>query len=122
MTSFKSLSAFDYAMIAMEVMTGINTVNMNKVHAERDLLERDQEAFQKYHDQTEAEMAGRQSFMVIEPLVSSEYLNGYLRSKNNVGKIGAEKFYALNDAYHDVPYIGLTPNYDQKVSLGWQFE
>jgi len=123
MTSFKALTAFDFAMIAMDVMTGINTIAMNKVNTNRDLLERDQEAFRKFQDKTEAEMAGRQSFMVTEPLVSSEFINGYLRAENRVGKIGAEKFYALADAYHEsIPYTGLTPNFDVKVSSGWQFE
>ena len=87
-----------------------------------DLLEKDWERFQKLQDQTAKEMAGEETFLS-EPLVSSDYIAGYLRADNKVGRIGAEKFFALSDAYYDIPEASylISKSIDNQVNPGWQY-
>jgi len=122
-TSFSALTAYDYAKIALEVLTGINTVALSKLQDERDLLQQRTEEFQIYKDESEIERAGRQTFL-FQPLIDPEFLTGYLRATNKVGKLGADKFYALCGAQYDIPYtcFEYSQTIQNKVSSGWQFE
>ena len=119
---FHMPTPLEFGQIAMKSLTEFSTIKLQKVYAEMDLLEKDWERFQKLQDQTAKEMAGEETFLS-EPLVSSDYIAGYLRADNKVGRIGAEKFFALSDAYYDIPEASylISKSIDNQVNPGWQY-
>ena len=119
---FHMPTPLEFGQIAMKSLTEFSTIKLQKVYAEMDLLEKDWERFQKLQDQTAKEMAGEET-VLSEPLVSSDYIAGYLRADNKVGRIGAEKFFALSDAYYDIPEASylISKSIDNQVNPGWQY-
>jgi hypothetical protein len=101
MTSFSSLTAMDYANIAFNVITGINTVALFNVEKMNKQLAQDKIDFKAYTEKTAIEDAG---YQILEPLISSIDLTQIMRATNRGGALGGEKYFALYNAQYEVPY------------------
>jgi len=101
MTSFSSLTAMDYANIAFNVITGINTVALFNVEKLNKQLAQDKIDFKAYTDKTAIEDAG---YQILEPLLDPTDLTQILRASNRGGALGGHKYFALFEAQYEVPY------------------
>jgi hypothetical protein len=122
MTSFSSLTAMDFASIAFDVVTGLNTIALHKTEdSGRKLLEEKQE-FTAFQDKSEKELAGLQLLMP-DSSFSSEFLTKVLRTTNKGGVLGGDKYFALWDAQYEVPYTSwaFSETINNKVSVDARF-
>ena len=105
MTSFSlsSLTAFDFANIAFDVITGMNTIALHQVQKLGQDLAKERIEFEEYMDKSSKEMAGMMATN-IEPLLSPTDLSMIIRATNKGGALGGEKYFALYDAQYEIPY------------------
>ena len=104
MTSFSSLTAMDFAHIAFDVVTGLNTIALHDTeNLGRELL-KDKQDFEAFKDKSEKELAGLQLLLPGESTFSPEFLTKVLRTTNKGGSLGGEKYFALFEAQYEVPY------------------
>jgi len=123
MTSFSSLTAMDFASIAFDVVTGLNTIALHKTEdSGRKLLEEKQE-FTAFQDKSEKELAGLQLLMPGDSTFSPEFLTKVLRTSNKGGALGGDKYFALWDAQYEVPYTSwaFSETINTKVSVDARF-
>ena len=123
MTSFSSLTAMDFAHIAFDVITGLNTIALHETEdLGRKLLEEKQE-FTAFQDKSEKELAGLQLLMPGDSTFSPEFLTKVLRTTNKGGALGGDKYFALWDAQYEVPYTNwaFSETINNKVSVDAQF-